>query len=62
MGQAEALAGISIRTGSVSGERVLPEFSFVSDNAWSFTNKPFPTDGFLMMLGSFVTYITTERV
>jgi len=66
-----ALAGVSFRTGSVtsSGERVLSglvcrvgEFNFVSDNAGCFANKPFPADGFLMMLGSFVTYVTTEPV
>ena len=62
------MAGVSFWTGSSSGERVLfglvckiGEFSFVSDNG-CFTGKPFPTDGFLMMLGSFTTYVTTERV
>ena len=71
VGQAVALAGVPFRTGSVtgSGERVLSglvckigEFSFISDNAGCFANKPFPADGFLMMLGSFVTYVTTEPV
>ena len=69
MGQVEELAGVSIRVGSVSGEVVLSglickinEFNFVSDNAGCFSNKPFPTDGFLMTLGSFVTYVTTKRV
>ena len=54
---------------SSSGELVLSglvckigEFSFISDNAGCFTGNPFPTDGFLMMLGNFVTYVTTEHV
>ena len=67
MGQVAALAGVSIRTGSSTGERVLSglackigEFSFISDNAGCFSGKPFPVDGFLMTLGSFVTYVATE--
>jgi hypothetical protein len=61
------LDGVYIRTGS--GERVLfglvckiGEFTFVSDNAGCFANNPFRADGFLMMLGSFVTYVATEVV
>ena len=38
------------------------QFSFVSDNVGCFTGKPFPTDGFLMMLGTFTTYVTIERI
>ena len=65
------MAGISFRTGTVagSGERVLSglvckigEFNFISDNAGCFASKPFPADGFLMTLGSFVTYVATESV
>ena len=71
VGLAVALAGVSFRTGSVtgSGERVLSglvckigEFNFISDNAGCFANKPFPADGFLMTLGSFVTYVAIEPV
>ena len=69
MGQVAALAGVSIRTGSSTGERVLSglvckigEFSFISDNAGCFSGKPFPVDGFLMTLGSFITYVATEPV
>ena len=71
VGQAVALARVSIRTGSVtsSGVRVRSGlvcnyggFTFISDNAGCFANKPFPADGFLMTLGSFVTYVTTEPV
>ena len=69
MGQVAALAGVSIRTGSSTGERVLSglmckigEFSFISDNAGCFSGKPFPVDGFLMTLWSFITYIATEPV
>ena len=69
MGQVASLAGVSIRTGSSTGERVLSglvckigEFSFISDNVGCFSGNPFPADGFLMMLGSFITYVTTERV
>ena len=69
VGQVAALAGGSIRTGSSIGERVLSrlvykidKFSFISDNVGCFSGKPFPADGFLMTLGSFVTYVTTERV
>ena len=57
------------RTGSSASECVLSglvfkigEFSFVSDNAGCFSGKPFPVEGFLMMLGSFITYVTTEHV
>ena len=67
VGQIEALEGVYIRTGS--GERVLSgliakigEFTFVSDNAGCFAGKPFPEHGFLMMLGSFVTYVAVEAV
>ena len=65
------MAGVSFRTGSVtgSGEQVLSglvckigKFNFISDNAGCFSNKPFPADGFLMTLGSFVTYVATEPV
>ena len=69
MGQVAVLAGVSIRTGSSAGERVLSalvcrigELSFVGDNVGCFSGKSFPTDGFLMMLGSFTTFVTTERV
>ena len=69
VGQLTALAGVSIRTGSSTGERVLSglvckigQFSFISDNAGCFSGKPFPADGFLMTLGSLITYVTTERV
>ena len=69
VGHVVALAGVSIRTGSCTGERVLSwlmckigEFSFISDNAGCFSGKPFPVDGFLMTLGSFITYVATEAV
>ena len=69
VGQVAALAGVSIRTGSSTGERVLSglvckidEFSSMSDNAGCFSGKPFPTDGLLMTLGSFITYVATEHV
>ena len=69
VGQVVALKGVSIRTGSCTGERVLfglvcriGDFSFISDNAGCFFDKPFPRDGFLMTLGSFITYVATEPV
>jgi hypothetical protein len=67
VGQIEALGGVSIRTGSsecvLSGlVAKIGEFAFVSDNAGCFAGKPFPTDGFLMMLGSFPTYVAVEVV
>ena len=67
MGQVAALQGVSIRTGSCAGERVLSglvcrigDFSFISDNDGCFAGKPFPTNGFLMTLGSFITYVAPE--
>ena len=69
VGQVAALAGVSIRTGTCTGERVLSRlvckinnFSFISDNTGFFSDKPFPRDGFLMTLGSFITYVATEPV
>ena len=67
VGQVATLAGVSIRTGTGTGERVLSGlvckisgFSFISDNVGCFSGKPFPRDGFLMTLGSFITYVATE--
>ena len=37
-------------------------FHFISDNTGSFADRPFPTNGCLVMFGSFVTYVTTEVV
>ena len=69
VGQVAALQGVSIRTGSSSGERVqsglicrIGDFSFISDNAGCFAGKPFSTNGFLMTLGSFITYVAPELV
>ena len=69
VGQVAALAGVFIQMGSSTGERVLSrpvckigEFSFIRDNVGCFSGKPFPADGFLMTLGSFTTYVTTERI
>ena len=69
VGQVAVFQGVSIRTGSSAGERVqsglvcrVGDFSFISDNAGCFAGKPFPTNGFLMMLGSFITYVAPESV
>ena len=69
VGQVAALQGVSIRTGSGAGERVLSglvcrigDFSFINNNAGCFAGKPFPTNGFLMTLGSFITYVALEPV
>ena len=69
VGQVAALQGVSIRTGSSASERVqsglvcrIGDFSFISDNAGCFAGKPFPTNGFLMTLGSFTAYVASESV
>ena len=69
VGQVAAFQGVSIRTGSSAGERVqsglvcrIGDFSFISDNAGCFAGKPFPTNGFLMTLGSFTAYVASEAV
>ena len=69
VGQVAALQGVSIRTSSCAAECVLSglvcqigDFSFISDNAGCFAGKPFPTNGFLMTLGSFITYVAPEPV
>ena len=69
VGQVVVFQGVSIRTGSSADERIqsglvcqIGDFSFISDNAGCFAGKPFPTNGFLITLGSFTTYVASEAV
>ena len=69
VGHDAVFQGVSIRTGSSASERVqsglvcrIGDFSFISDNAGCFAGKPFPTNGFLMTLGSFTAYVASEAV
>jgi len=71
VGPVAALAGVFIRTGSIttSGERVLSglvcklgDMHFVSDNAGCLGSKPIPVNGCLITFGSIHTYVATELV
>ena len=71
VGPAAALAGVSIRTGSIiaSGERVvcglvlrLGSLNFISNNAGCFGSRPFPRNGCLINFGEHQVYVATEVV
>ena len=71
VGPAAALAGVSIRTGSISasGERVvcglvlrLGSLNFVSDHARCVGSRPFPRNGCLINFGEHTVYVATEVV
>ena len=68
---AAALAGVSIRTGSLlpSGERVvcglvhrIGSFDFVTDNAGDFGGRAFPAGGSVIGFGSHLVYVAIEII
>ena len=71
VGPAAALAGVFIRTGSIttSGERVLSglvcklgDMHFVSDNAGCFGGRPVPAGGSVISLGLHLVYGATTVI
>ena len=66
VGQPAALAGVSVRTGSSSAERVVcglvhrfGSFDFVTDNAGDFGGRAMTEGGTVLSFGAHLVYVAT---